>query len=98
MPFDSEFDSIYSELLKPALEQAGYSVARADSFLDQENIMRDIVRGIASSDLIVVDLTTHNPNVLYELGLAHRLRIPTILLAKNIVEVPFDILGYCVQD
>jgi hypothetical protein len=94
MPFDSEFDSIYNELLKPALEQAGYSVARADSFLDQENIMRDIVRGIANSDLIVVDLTTHNPNVLYELGLAHGLRIPTILLAQNIEEVPFDLRGY----
>ncbi len=94
MPFDSEFDSIYGELLKPTLEQAGYSVARADSFLDQQNIMRDIVRGIASADLIVVDLTTHNPNVLYELGLAHGLRIPTILLAQNIEEVPFDLRGY----
>lgn len=93
-PFDPEFSSIYEDLIKPALEDAGYDVARADSFLDQQNILRDIIRGIATAHLIVADLTTLNPNVLYELGLCHGLRIPTILLAQSMEEVPFDLRPY----
>lgn len=94
MPFDPEFNSIYEDLIKSALEAAGYDVARADSFFDQQSILRDIVRGIAEADLIVADLTTLNPNVLYELGLCHGLGIPTILLAQSVEEIPFDLRGY----
>lgn len=94
MPFEPEFNSIYKDLIKPALEDAGYEVARADSFFDQQNILRDIVQGITTAQLIVADLTTLNPNVLYELGLCHGLQIPTILLAQSIEEVPFDLRAY----
>lgn len=97
MPFDPEFSSIYEGLIKLALEDAGYDVARADSFLDQQNILRDIIRGIATAHLIVADLTTLNPNVLYELGLCHGLRIPTILLAQSMEEVLFDLRSYRIQ-
>lgn len=97
MPFDPEFSSIYEDLIKPALEDAGYDVARADSFLDQQSILRDIIRGIATAHLIVADLTTLNPNVLYELGLCHGLRIPTVLLAQSMEEVPFDLRPYRIQ-
>lgn len=94
MPFAGEFTAIYDDLIKPALEGGGYKVARADSFFDQQNILKDIVRNIGTADLIVADLTTLNPNVFYELGLCHGLRIPTILLTQSIEEVPFDLRGY----
>lgn len=97
MPFDSEFNSIYEQLIKLSLEEAGYEVARADSITDQQNILRDIVGGIATADLIVADLTTLNANVFYELGLCHGLKIPTVLLAQSIDEVPFDLRSYRVQ-
>jgi len=97
MPFDPEFDSIYKELIKPALEDSGYEVERADSLLDQQNIMCDVVRGIANADLVVADLTALNPNVLYELGLCHGLGIPTILLTQSMDEVPFDLRPYKIQ-
>ncbi len=97
MPFAPEFTAIYSDLIRPALEDAGYEVARADSFLDQQNILRDVVQGIGSADSIVADLTTLNPNVLYELGLCHGLKVPTVLLAQSIEEVPFDLRGYRIQ-
>lgn len=57
MPFDPEFQSVYDDLIKPALEEAGYDVERADSFLDQQNILSDIVRGIGDADLVVAELT-----------------------------------------
>lgn len=94
MPFDPEFTTIYDQLIKPALEGAGYNVRRADSFFDQQNILRDIVRGIAEASLVVAELTTPNPNVLYELGLCHGLKIPTIQIAQSMDEVPFDLRSY----
>jgi len=97
MPFDPEFKAIYEDLIRPALEEVGYDVKRADSFLDQQNILRDIVRGIASADLILADLTSLSPNVLYELGLCHGLQIPTILLAQSMDDVPFDLRSYRIQ-
>jgi hypothetical protein len=97
MPFEAEFKAIYEDLIKPALEDAGYDVARADSFFDQQNILCDIIRGITTANLIIADLTTINPNVLYELGICHGLRIPTILLAQSMEEVPFDLRSYRIQ-
>jgi hypothetical protein len=94
MPFGDEFDEIYKDLIMPALESAGYSVQRADSRLDQQNILKDIVKGIDAADLIVAELTSLAPNVLYELGIAHGLLKPTVLLAQEIDEVPFDLRSY----
>jgi hypothetical protein len=92
--FEDEFTSVYEGLIKAPLEEAGYEVRRADSELNQQNILRDIVQGIASADLIVADVTGLNPNVFYELGLAHALGIPTILITQNIEELPFDLRAY----
>ncbi len=97
MPFDEGFTSIYEHIIKPAFKDVGYEVSRADSFIDQQNIIRDIVNGIANADLVVADLTNLNPNVLYELGLCHALKIPTILLSQSIEEVPFDLRSYRIQ-
>ncbi|MGE3154510.1 MAG: hypothetical protein AB7G48_17720 [Nitrospiraceae bacterium] len=94
MPFHQEFKRIYEDLIKPALESAGYEVERADSFMDQRNILRDVVRGISEARLVVADLTAVNPNVFYELGLCHGLRIPTVLIAQSMEEVPFDLRSY----
>jgi hypothetical protein len=94
MPFQPEFDAIYSDLIVPALDEAGYEVKRADSLLDQRNILADIVRGIAEADLVIAELTILNPNVLYELGIAHGLMKPTIMITQDIGEIPFDLRSY----
>ena len=94
MSFEEEFDSIYVDFLKPTLEEVGFEVIRADDIQDQQNILKSVVDGINRSDLIVADLTTNNPNVFYELGLAHALRKPVILVTQSIDEVPFDLKSY----
>lgn len=94
MPFDEEFNSIYEKLIREPLVEAGYTVTRADSFLDQENILRSVIRGITTTDVLIADLTTNNPNVFYELGVAHGLGIPTVLIAQSISDVPFDLRSY----
>lgn len=94
MPFDPVFDKIFNDLIKPPLEKSGYDVQRADSLDNQQNILKDIIRGIKEADLIIADLTGLNPNVFYELGIAHTMEKPTILLTQSIKEVPFDLKSY----
>lgn len=94
MPFAEELSDVYEHLIKGSLMDAGYDVARADDIRSQNNILCDIVQGIANSDLIVSDLTGSNPNVYYELGIAHALNKKVILITQNIDELPFDLRSY----
>jgi len=94
MPYDDEFDAVYTHVIRPALKEAGYQVARADTKLDQQNILRDIVEGIHGAKLIVADLTALNANVMYELGLAHGLGTPTVMITQALDTTPFDLRQY----
>ena len=94
MPFDDQFTTVFSHFIKPILEELGFNVERADDIENQRNILRDIVENIHNSALIIADLTTANANVFYELGLAHALRKPVILMTQSIEEVPFDLGPY----
>ena len=53
--------------------------------------MEDVRTGISSADLIVADLTGQNPNVFYEVGIAHTLEKPVLLLSMSIEDIPFDL-------
>ena len=94
MPLSDEFNSVYTDFIRDSLNEIGYEVERANDIESQRSILRDILEKINNSDLIVADLTSVNPNVFYELGLAHALRKPVILLTQDIEEVPFDLQSY----
>ncbi len=94
MPFAEEFADVYQYLISEGLESAGYNVKRADDIKSQNNIIGDIIEGIISSDLIVADLTGANPNVYYELGIAHALNKKVILITQEIDDLPFDLRSY----
>jgi hypothetical protein len=94
MPFATEFQDAYNELIKKGLEDAGFATQRADNIASLQNILRDIVNNIANADLVVADLTGLNANVLYELGIAHGLRKPTIMLTQSVDTLPFDLRSY----
>lgn len=94
MPFDPSFDEIYNLFIADALTEAGYEVFRADDIQSHQNILRDLVGAIHSSDLVIADLTTNNANVFYELGVAHTLGKRVILLTQDIGELPFDLRSY----
>ena len=94
MPFADEFSDVYKYLISDCLQDAGYDVKRADDIKSQRNIIGDIVSGIVNSDLIVADLTGANPNVYYELGIAHTLNKKVILITQEIDELPFDLRSY----
>ena len=97
MPLSEEFRSVFDDFVKAVFEdidEAQFTVTLASDIQNQQSILQDIVARIARSDLIVADLTDRNPNVFYELGLAHALQRPVILLTQDIEDVPFDLKPY----
>jgi hypothetical protein len=94
MPSGDDFAKYYDRLLRPPLQAAGYTVSRAESADDQHNILGGIIRSIADADLVVADLTGLNANVFYEVGIAHALLRPTVLMTQSIDDLPFDLRSY----
>jgi len=91
MPFGEWFDDYYEELYCPAIRAAGLDPKRADDLYRPSTIINDIWSYTQSAKLILADLTGKNPNVFYELGLAHALAKPAILITDSITDVPFDL-------
>ena len=86
------FNRIYAELLKPALEEAGFEVFRADEEERAGDIRTDMFQELLAADLVVADLTLDNPNVWYELGVRHALRERGVVLVQGPRSTsPFDI-------
>ena len=89
---DIDFNRIYSELLKPALEAAGCEVFRADEEQRAGDIRTDMFQELLVADLVLADLTLDNPNVWYELGVRHALRARGVVLVQGPRPTsPFDI-------
>lgn len=91
MPFDSEFDDVYELGIKQACDLAGTYCERVDEQVFHERILDRIYNQIDKADYIIADMTGKNPNVFYEVGYAHALDKPVILLTKTADEIPFDL-------
>ncbi len=76
MPFRGWFDKYYEDIYKPAIEDAGFDSKRADDLYRPGNIVNDIWTYTKEASVILADLTNKNPNVFYELGLAHAITKP----------------------
>jgi tetratricopeptide (TPR) repeat protein len=109
MPFGTkegiDFNKIYSELIKPALEEeGGFEVFRADEEQRAGEIRTDMFQELLLADLVVADLSIDNPNVWYEMGVRHALRSRGIVQIKSKRDyMPFDVytdrtLSYHIKD
>lgn len=96
MQFGENYDDLYQDVIKDVCEKNGYSVYRVDEGLGTGLILNDIVSAIKNSALVIADITPDNPNVFYEVGFAHALNKPTILLNEKSQRerLPFDISGF----
>ena len=90
---DIDFDSVYYDLIFPAIEEAGLKPIRADEEKVGGIIHKPMFERLILCEYAVVDLTTANPNVFYELGVRHTARpFSTVLLyAEGRKQLPFDI-------
>lgn len=94
MPIKPEFDLTLG-LITDVCSSLGIKAQRADDISKQDFIMANILEGIAKSEIVIVDITGNNPNVFYELGIAHTLRSrsSTLIITQDedVSKSPFDI-------
>lgn len=93
MPFAAKFEPVFTAIKETLENDLGLACARTKELLGGGNIIEDILRGIGESEFIVVDVTGKNPNVFYELGIAHMCKDveKVVLLSQEIESIPFDL-------
>lgn len=91
MPFSDEMRPIYEDHIKGITKHLGLHVARSDDFFTNGSIMADIWSAINHTSIVIADCTGRNPNVFYEIGLAHAIGRSTILITQSIEDIPFDL-------
>jgi hypothetical protein len=92
MPFAAPIGGYYELIYEPAIKKTGLSPVRADTdIFGTGKIIEQIWAGLQRAKVLVAELTGRNPNVLYELGLAHALHKPVVLISSNEADVPFDV-------
>jgi len=91
MPFEEPFLGYYDKIYKVALERIGFDVKKVDDIFSPSPIIEDIQTSILKADLILCEMSGRNPNVFYELGIAHSVGKPAILLSKREDDNPFDV-------
>ena len=92
---DSEYrqhsDMVLESLVRPAMEQFGLEVKRADEIHNPGLINKQIFEYLLRSRLAIADLSYHNPNVFYELAIRHAKNLPTVQMIRKADRIPFDI-------
>lgn len=97
MPFTNDFFESY-EMLKRKLSNS-YELSHAGEEDNQQNILADIIQPIYEADIVLADLTGLNPNVMYELGIAHTMCKKTIVITRDDLNtLPFDLKQYRAKD
>jgi hypothetical protein len=89
MPFTMEFRPIH-EAIKRACQANKLRCLRADDIWEESTIIQDIFNLVFRSQVIIVDFTGKNPNVMYETGIAHTLGKHVIPITQSLDDVPFD--------
>jgi hypothetical protein len=91
MPFGPWYDRYYQEIYIPAIREAGFEPVRADELFSSGSVVEQIWEQIEKSKVLLAELTDKNPNVFYELGLAHAATKPVVFTSGRVEDVPFDL-------
>lgn len=90
-PLRDPFSVYYDAIFKPAIIKAHLTPVRADDLFRPSVIVSDLWQMIQEAKLLLAELTTKNANVFYELGLAHAIGKPVVLVSETMHDVPFDL-------
>lgn len=92
MPFHKKFDKTYDTIFKTCINN-GYECYRSDTPFTPGKILHQIIKMMLEAQLIVALLDGKNPNVFYEIGIAHSIGKTVILIANlsKVEEIPFDL-------
>jgi hypothetical protein len=91
MPFHSDFKNVYDAVEVVVSDYCALTCVRADKIARSDRITDDIRNNIRSARLVIADLTGINPNVFYEVGMAHGRDTCVILMVQKDSVIPFDL-------
>jgi hypothetical protein len=91
MPFIDELKPIFATHISRVVQGLGLTVGRADDFFTAHAVIQDVWTAIWRTRVLIADCTDRNPNVFYEIGMAHTVGKPVILITKHETDVPFDL-------
>lgn len=87
-----DLDVTYNTIIKPSVERAGFKCVRGDEVLESGIIDKSMYALLIHADLVIADITTFNPNAIYELGIRHAAKpFSTIVMKEKDGSIPFDI-------
>jgi tetratricopeptide (TPR) repeat protein len=87
-----DLDITYNNIIKPAVENVGFKCVRGDEVLESGIIDKSMYALLIHADLVIADITTFNPNAIYELGIRHAAKpFSTIIMKEKDGNIPFDI-------
>jgi len=89
-PFNEKYNSQYS-VIKKVVTDLGFRCSRGDDSNLSSNILGHIVQQITKSRIVIANISGRNPNVFYELGIAHALGKPVLIVSESLADIPFDI-------
>lgn len=87
----NDADKLFKYIISPVCEKCGFEPVRADKINDSDSITQTIIDRLLSSELVIADISGHNPNVFYEMGFRKCTGKPIIHLKKKGEIIPFDI-------
>jgi len=94
MPFAEKYADVY-QAIEEGIEgtELNFTCTRADELFGGGHIIEDILKCIGEAEIIIADLTTKNPNVFYELGIAHTVKSleKVLIITQTMDDVPFDL-------
>ena len=91
MPFNTRLEAVYSIHMKKMAEELGLRMLRADELFSPRPFMEKVWDGICAAQLVLADCTEKNPNVFYEIGIAHTVGKKVLLITRSNEDIPSDI-------
>lgn len=90
---EGHFQKIYDHIIMPSVKSAGFEPVRVDKNILSTDIVTKIFQGLTECDMAICDLSSRNPNVLYELGIRQAYNKPVLLIKDEKTEHIFDVGG-----
>jgi hypothetical protein len=91
MPFKAKMQTVYTNHIKKMGEELGLTIRRADEIYSPRHFIENVWDGICAAQLILADCTEKNPNVFYEIGMAHTVGKKVVLITRSDKDIPSDI-------
>jgi hypothetical protein len=81
---------IYEGLIKPVVEEEGFRSIKSDDIFSTTAVVEDIWENINRAALVIAEISTNNPNVMYELGICHTVGKNVMMITQDTSSIPFN--------